>query len=102
MAVHTDRVGEMKMNGRCTEVAIMWQAHVLARRSGHRQPAVPPPRHVWSARVRDLEMGFMELPSTHVSFTHIRKYFIIHVAMAYSDDLSWKRFWQQDMIWTDI
>jgi len=33
------------------------------------------------ARVRDLEMGIMELSSTHVLFTHTKEYFIIHVAM---------------------
>ena len=33
------------------------------------------------ARVRDLEMGIMELPLTHVSFTHMKEYFIIHVVM---------------------
>jgi len=32
-------------------------------------------------RVRDLEIGIMELPLTHVSFTHTKEYFIVHVAM---------------------
>ena len=32
-------------------------------------------------RVRDLKMGIIELPLTHVLFTHTKEYFIVHVAM---------------------
>ena len=28
-----------------------------------------------------LQMGITELPLTHISFTHMKEYFIVHVAM---------------------
>jgi len=58
---------------RCTPCA--------ARSSGHRQLAMPPPRHAWSTRVRDYEIEIMELPPNHASFTRTKEYYIIHAAM---------------------